>query len=103
MLTVLETAQDYQIDILLAKENFDPKIAPVRAWVAQMELDGMKERMTMGVIARLKAGKANNGQDRYGYIRIGANIHIQKKKRSGFGTSSNGTFKKHPSCKFENA
>lgn len=44
MLTVLETVQDYKIEILLAKENFDSKIAPVRAWVAQMELDGMKGR-----------------------------------------------------------
>jgi site-specific DNA recombinase len=44
MLTVLETVQDYKIEILLAKENFDSKIAPIRAWVAQMELDGMKER-----------------------------------------------------------
>ena len=76
MLIVLETIQDYKIEILLAKENFDTKIAPIRAWVAQMELDGMKERMEMGVIARLKAGKANTGQDRYGYIRIGENIHI---------------------------
>jgi DNA invertase Pin-like site-specific DNA recombinase len=76
MLTVLETVQEYKIEILLAKENFDPKIAPVRAWVAQMELEGMKERMGMGVIARLKAGKANTGQDRYGYIRIGENIHL---------------------------
>ncbi|MBE0680731.1 MAG: recombinase family protein [Anaerolineales bacterium] len=76
MLTVLETVQDYKIEILLAKEHFDPKIAPIRAWVAQMELEGMKERMTMGVIARLKAGKANTGQDRYGYVRIGEQIHI---------------------------
>ncbi|MBI3189014.1 MAG: recombinase family protein, partial [Ignavibacteriales bacterium] len=76
MLMVLETLQDYKIEILLAKENFDSKIAPIRAWVAQMELDGMKERMTMGVTARLKAGKANTGQDRYGYIRIGENIRI---------------------------
>jgi DNA invertase Pin-like site-specific DNA recombinase len=73
MLTVLETVQD---DILLAKETFDAKIAPIRAWIAQMELDGMKERMTMGVIARLKAGKANTGQDRYGYLRIGDKIHV---------------------------
>jgi DNA invertase Pin-like site-specific DNA recombinase len=80
MLLVLETIQDYKIEIMLAKENFDPKIAPVRAWVAQMELDGMNERMTMGVIARLKAGKANTGQDRYGYIRIGENIQIQKQE-----------------------
>jgi len=76
MLTVLETVQDYKIEILLAKETFDPKIAPIRAWVAQMELDGMKERMEMGVKARLKAGKANTGQDRYGYIRIGETIHL---------------------------
>ena len=36
----------------------------------------MQERMTMGVIARLKTGKANTGQDRYGYVRIGEQIHI---------------------------
>lgn len=76
MLTVLETAQEYKIEILLAKESFDPKIALVRAWAAQMESDGMKERMAMGVKARLKAGKANTGQDRYGYVRVGDKIHI---------------------------
>ncbi|HLO18497.1 MAG TPA: recombinase family protein, partial [Anaerolineales bacterium] len=59
-----------------AKETFDSTITPVRAWAAQMELDGMKERMGMGVKARLKAGKANSGQDRYGYRRIGAKIHV---------------------------
>lgn len=80
MLTVLETVQDYKIDLLLAKETFDPKIAPIRAWVAQMELDGMKERMEMGVKARLRAGKANTGQDRFGYIRIGESIHLVKEE-----------------------
>lgn len=76
MLTVLETVQDYKIEIMLAKENFDPKITPVLAWAAQIELDGMKERLGMGVKARLKAGKANTRQDRYGYIRIGEKIHL---------------------------
>jgi DNA invertase Pin-like site-specific DNA recombinase len=61
MLIVLETIQDYKIEILLAKESFDSKITPVRAWAVQVELDGMKERMGMGVKARLKAGKANTG------------------------------------------
>jgi len=75
MLMVLETVQDHQIEILLAKETFDSKITPVRAWAAQMELDGMKERMGMGVKARLKAGKANTGQDRYGYLCIEDKIH----------------------------
>ena len=76
MLTVLEIIQDYKIEIMLAKESFDSKITPVRAWAAQVELDGMKERMGMGVKARLKAGKANTGQDRYGYLRIGSKIHL---------------------------
>src|SRR5512138_2418468 len=80
MLTVLETIQEYKIEVLLAKENFDPTITPVRAWAAQMELDGMKERMGMGVKARLKAGKANTGQDRYGYVRIGEQIQIQEEE-----------------------
>jgi hypothetical protein len=32
--------------------------------------------MTLGVKARLKSGKANTGQDRYGYIRIGDAIEV---------------------------
>lgn len=76
MLMVLDVVQKYKLNILLAKETFDSKIAPLRAWVAQMELDGMKERMNMGVKARLKSGKANTGQDRYGYIRVGEKINI---------------------------
>lgn len=76
MLQVLETIQEYRITIMLARETFDPKIAPLKAWVAQMELDGMKERMTMGVKARLRAGKALNGQDRYGYKRNGEVIEV---------------------------
>jgi site-specific DNA recombinase len=76
MLFFLETIQQYKIDVMLAKENFDPKIAPLKAWVAQMELEGMRERMTMGVKARLRAGKANTGQDRYGYRREGESIVI---------------------------
>jgi DNA invertase Pin-like site-specific DNA recombinase len=31
MLMALETVQDYKIEILLAKENLDSKIAPIRA------------------------------------------------------------------------
>jgi site-specific DNA recombinase len=76
MLLVLETIQEHKVTVMLARETFDPKIAPLRAWVAQMELDGMKERMTMGVKARLKSGKANTGQDRYGYQRIDDRIVV---------------------------
>ena len=80
MLMVMDTIQQSKLTILLAKESFDPKIAPLRVWVAQMELDGMKERMSMGVRARLKAGKANTGQNRYGYMRVGEKIHIAEEE-----------------------
>lgn len=76
MLNVLDVVQECKLDVLLARETFDMKMAPIKAWVAQMELDGMKERMTMGVKARLRAGKANTGQDRYGYERQGDVIVI---------------------------
>lgn len=76
MLLVLETIQQNNISIMLALETFDPATAPLKAWLAQTELENIKERMTMGVKARLKAGKANSGQDRYGYQRIGEKIVI---------------------------
>jgi DNA invertase Pin-like site-specific DNA recombinase len=61
MLMVMETAQAHNITVMLARETFDPKMAPLKAWVAQMELEGIKERMTMGIKARLRAGKATRG------------------------------------------
>ena len=76
MLVFLEFIQEHKLSVLLARENFDAKMAPIKAWVAGLELDGMRERMTMGVKARLRAGKANTGQDRYGYRRVGEVIEI---------------------------
>jgi DNA invertase Pin-like site-specific DNA recombinase len=71
MLLVLEHIQEHKLDIVLARETFDAKMAPFKAAIAAMELEGMRERMTMGVKARLRAGKANTGQDMYGYRRSG--------------------------------
>ncbi|MFZ5902726.1 MAG: recombinase family protein [Chloroflexota bacterium] len=76
MLLVLETIQQYKLEVQLAMDKFDPATAPLKAWLAQVELDNIKERMTMGVKARLKAGKANSGQDRYGYKRVGEKIEV---------------------------
>lgn len=76
MLMVLETVQENKISIMLARETFDAKIAPLKAWVAQMELDGIKERLTMGVKARLRAGKPIAGRDRFGYKRNGEVIEV---------------------------
>ncbi|MBI5954866.1 MAG: recombinase family protein [Chloroflexi bacterium] len=76
MLLILETIQQHNLTIMLALETFDPTTAPLKAWLAQVELENIKERMTMGVKARLKSGKANSGQDRYGYRRVRERIEI---------------------------
>lgn len=76
MIMLLDVIQENHLNVLLVKEHFDQKMAPIKAWVGQMELDGMKERMSMGVKARLKSGKANTGQDRYGYQRYGEVIEV---------------------------
>jgi DNA invertase Pin-like site-specific DNA recombinase len=76
MLMVIETIQEHKITVMLARETFDSRMAPLKAWVAQMELEGIKERMTMGIKARLRAGKANAGRDRYGYRRNGEVIEV---------------------------
>ncbi len=76
MLLILETIQQHNLTIMLALETFDPATAPLKAWLAQVELENIKERMTMGIKARLKAGKANSGQDRYGYKRVGEKIEV---------------------------
>jgi site-specific DNA recombinase len=85
MLLVLDEVQAGRLEVLLAKESFDPRMAPVKAWVAGMELDALKERMTMGVKARLRAGKANTGQDRYGYRRAGERIAIVEEEARWVG------------------
>ena len=76
MLMVSDAIKKYDLEVLLVKEHFETKMAPLKAWLAEMELDAIKERMTMGVKARLRAGKANTGQDRYGYQRIGGEIVV---------------------------
>jgi len=82
MLLVLETIQEHKIDIILAKETFDMKIAPLKAWVAGMEIDGMRERVTMGKQQRLREGKAIGGFDRFGYRRNGEVIEVVEEEAS---------------------
>jgi site-specific DNA recombinase len=57
------------INIFLVKENYDSKVAVVKAWAAQMELDAKSDRTRMGIKARLMQGKAWNLPTRlYGYV-----------------------------------
>jgi hypothetical protein len=69
MLDVLDTLDETGIDIELAKEFFDKKFAPVKAWAAKMELDAKHDRITMGIAGRLKTGKPWNQSPPYGYAR----------------------------------
>jgi DNA invertase Pin-like site-specific DNA recombinase len=57
MLDVLELVEEHDLDIELARETFDRRMAPVKAWAAKMELEGIKERVMMGRVGRLKDKK----------------------------------------------
>ena len=67
MLDVLELVEENKIGIDLVMETFDPKMAPIKAWAAKMELDNIKERVAMGKTGRLKAGKTIGGALILGY------------------------------------
>lgn len=67
MLEVLDCLEETKIDIELAKETFDRRIAPVKAWAAKMELDARKDRVTMGMAGRFTSGKIWPASIPYGY------------------------------------
>ncbi len=78
MLDVLDCIEATGIDIELAKETFDRRIAPVKAWAAKMELDAKHDRFAMGVAARLKAGKPWLMVAPFGYARQGDQLVINE-------------------------
>lgn len=67
MLDVLDCLEETKIEIELAKETFDKRIAPVKAWAAKMELDARKDRTTMGMTARFARGKVWTSGVPYGF------------------------------------
>lgn len=69
MLDVLDCLDETGIDIELAKEFFDKKFAPVKAWAAKMELEAKHDRMMMGTAGRLQNGKPWNQEPPFGYAR----------------------------------
>ena len=76
MLNVLDLVEAGKLDIELVKENFDRRMAPIKASIAKMELEGIRERTTMGMQSRLRAGKPFGGERRYGYAREGDEVVI---------------------------
>lgn len=69
MLDVLDCLSDTGADIELAKEAFDKKIAPVKAWAANMELEAKHDRFMMGVAGRLEKGLPWIANPPYGYAK----------------------------------
>ncbi|NUM43761.1 MAG: recombinase family protein [Anaerolineales bacterium] len=69
MMDVLDCLKETEVEIELVKETFDKNFAPVKAWVANMELEGRRERTTMGMKGRLAQGKISGGSSAvpYGY------------------------------------
>ncbi len=69
MLEVLDTLEELKglLRIELAKENFDPNLAPIKAWMARMELQAKNDRWHLGMQGRLAAGKVITGSEIYGY------------------------------------
>lgn len=70
MLDVIECIERNTIDIELAKETFDRKMAAIKASIAKMELDAIRERQNMGIAGRLAAGKVWNSGTPYGYRKV---------------------------------
>lgn len=67
MLDVQDLLKETKVDIELAKEMFDRKMMWIKAGFAEMELDGIKERILMGKQARLREGKMYLSVPPYGY------------------------------------
>ena len=43
MMFVLDIVQEHSLEVILVKDTFDPKMAPIKAWVAGMELEAIKK------------------------------------------------------------
>ncbi len=76
MLAVLDMVEHGYAEIELATETFDSKMAPIKASIAKMELDALRDRTSMGAKARLAAGKSWGGYKRYGYARDGDQVVV---------------------------
>lgn len=64
---VADMLDETDIDIELVKESFDRKLMGLKASIAKLELDAIRERTMMGIAARLREGKFHWPTILYGY------------------------------------
>jgi len=60
-----ERRNDFTVE--LVKENFDRSMLEIKAAIAKIELDNIRDRMIMGRRVRLERGEVPGGPIRYGY------------------------------------
>jgi len=77
MLQVIECIERNKLDIELVKETFDKRMAPLKASIAKMELEAIRERNAMGRAGRLSAGKGHPGYVAYGYKMIEKRLEVE--------------------------
>ena len=71
MLDTLDMVKQGVLDVELVKETFDTKLVPIKASIAEWEIDSFRQRSHMGAKARLRQKKAWGGYLMFGYMRDG--------------------------------
>lgn len=66
MIDMADTLDATSVTVELARETFDPRMMGLKASIAKLELDAIKERTSMGRAARLATGKLNTNNPIYG-------------------------------------
>lgn len=56
-----------KIECKLVKEVFDRRMMGIKASMAKIEIDNIKERVSLGIVSRLNQGKPLNNPNPYGY------------------------------------
>ena len=78
LVLVVDLLEETNIGIELVKETFDKRTMLLQAVVAKMELDNIRERTAMGMIARHKAGKITLCNPPYGYTYADGNLYVHE-------------------------
>ncbi len=62
-----ERRNDLRVELI--KENFDRQMLGIKAAIAKLELDNIRDRMVMGRKVRIERGEPAGGPMRYGYLK----------------------------------
>lgn len=66
--------ENRNLAVELVSETFDAKMLGIKAAIAKLELDNIRDRMVRGRRAKLERGEIPGGEVRYGYFKNEANV-----------------------------